>query len=89
MPELTPEERRRNVARVEDVEASLAQLEQMSLMLVYQGALIMRRLHEQRQVLRDVFGKEPPPDLPPLAEAAEGLAGEVVIIEAGRRPPWT
>lgn len=86
MAELTAEERRRNVQRVEDVEKNLDQIERMALALVYQSALIMRRINEQRGVLREVFGKEPPEELPPLTVAAERLAGEVVIIEAGRRP---
>lgn len=84
MSELTPEDRRRNVGRVKDAEARLERVERQLLAVVFQAATAMRGVHEARQAIRAAFQDDALPDLPPLVKQAEGLAGEVVIIEAGR-----
>jgi adenylylsulfate kinase-like enzyme len=81
---LTPEERARNVRRVEEAEKRLEALAQSQLIIVTTAASTYRAIWTVRNELRAALLKEPDPDLPPIVvNAAAAAVAETLRTLAG------
>lgn len=83
--ELTREQRKRNMMRVEAAEKALGEAQDRLAHVALEAGAAIRLLHHHRGELRKALGEPELPELPPLFEQAPTAEPETKTTKRGRK----